>query len=482
MRAGRLTGTDTRYLLRDHLGSITGFMNGTAIDQEQAFDAWGRRENVGWASYMTVGGSTWNAIMGLTERGFTGHQHVDRLDLIHMNGRTYDPKLGRFMQADIVVQAPFDTQSYNRYSYLTNNPLNGTDPRGYFGVKDLVGVAVIAIGTYACAGNTACGTGTWALIGGAAGGAQSAAYGGDFQQIVTGAAWGAFSSAAFAGLNGVEAFGWGTAGQYGQHALNVAANGLLGGGIAVAQGGNFGHGFVSAGVSAAVMPSIGANFQGVERVMLAAVVGGTISEISGGKFANGAMSAAFQAAAAELAFATDTVAARDGSQIRRGSPEAKRELEAKIDALFTDGTLSELATYGTPADAAKAVLTAVVPHATHFGFEIGGNIELLWDGSESSAFLYSYTKPNVGLPGRVRVSGHAIGYHSHPPQDFGFSNRYTNPRGPSDIEWMMGNRRMIFVGAQFTSSPTSPVGVLGCSPSNCANIDAPTGATGWWVQ
>ncbi|MBK8306160.1 MAG: RHS repeat-associated core domain-containing protein [Gammaproteobacteria bacterium] len=130
--SGTLTGTDTRYLLRDHLGSVTGFMNATVIDQEQAFDAWGRRENVGWASYMTVGGTTWNAIMGLTERGFTGHQHVDRLDLIHMNGRTYDPKVGRFMQADLFVQDPADTQSYNRYSYARNNPLNATDPTGLF--------------------------------------------------------------------------------------------------------------------------------------------------------------------------------------------------------------------------------------------------------------------------------------------------------------------------------------------------------------
>jgi RHS repeat-associated protein len=78
-----------------------------------------------------AGGGTWNAIMALTERGFTGHQHVDRLDLIHMNGRTYDPRLGRFMQADIVVQAPSDSQSYNRYSYVRNNPLNATAASGF---------------------------------------------------------------------------------------------------------------------------------------------------------------------------------------------------------------------------------------------------------------------------------------------------------------------------------------------------------------
>ncbi|MBP6053643.1 MAG: hypothetical protein KA739_17470 [Pseudomonadales bacterium] len=35
------------------------------------------------------------------------------------------------MQADIVVQSPIDTQDYNRYSYLSNNPLYETDPSGY---------------------------------------------------------------------------------------------------------------------------------------------------------------------------------------------------------------------------------------------------------------------------------------------------------------------------------------------------------------
>ncbi|WP_062063730.1 RHS repeat-associated core domain-containing protein [Cellvibrio sp. OA-2007] len=47
------------------------------------------------------------------------------------SGRVYDPELGRFMSADPFVQAPYNSQSYNRYSYVFNNPLSFTDPSGY---------------------------------------------------------------------------------------------------------------------------------------------------------------------------------------------------------------------------------------------------------------------------------------------------------------------------------------------------------------
>ena len=52
--------------------------------------------------------------------------------IIHMNGRIYDPQLGRMLQADPFIQAPGNTQSYNRYSYVLNNPLAYNDPSGYF--------------------------------------------------------------------------------------------------------------------------------------------------------------------------------------------------------------------------------------------------------------------------------------------------------------------------------------------------------------
>jgi hypothetical protein len=49
-----------------------------------------------------------------------------------MNGRIYDPLLGRFLSADIAIQAPGNLQSYNRYSYVMNNPLTLTDPSGFY--------------------------------------------------------------------------------------------------------------------------------------------------------------------------------------------------------------------------------------------------------------------------------------------------------------------------------------------------------------
>ncbi|MFN7816106.1 MAG: RHS repeat-associated core domain-containing protein, partial [Burkholderiales bacterium] len=54
-----------------------------------------------------------------------------QLDLVHMNGRIYDPLIGRFLSADPILQDPMNGQSYNRYSYVMNNPTNLTDPTGF---------------------------------------------------------------------------------------------------------------------------------------------------------------------------------------------------------------------------------------------------------------------------------------------------------------------------------------------------------------
>ena len=61
-----------------------------------------------------------------------------------MNGRVYEPTLGRFLSADLLVQSPFNTQSYNRYSYVFNNPLSFTDPSGFACVNGM------SVGLFGC--------------------------------------------------------------------------------------------------------------------------------------------------------------------------------------------------------------------------------------------------------------------------------------------------------------------------------------------
>lgn len=124
----RTDGTsETRYLYGDHLGSVDVVADAFGKKLESAsFDAWGNRRNTGdWSPSATP---TTLALQSTT-RGFTGHEHVDDLGLIHMNGRIYDPSLGRMLQAD-PVQNP-GSQGLNRYSYVANNPLALTDPSGH---------------------------------------------------------------------------------------------------------------------------------------------------------------------------------------------------------------------------------------------------------------------------------------------------------------------------------------------------------------
>src|SRR5688572_23878815 len=121
----------TRYLLKDHLGSVDRITDasGTVL-VKVSDDSFGkRRDGADWVGPPSSG--DWTQIAAATRRGFTGHEHLDNLALIHMSGRVYDPGLGRFIQADPFVPDPLDAQSFNRYSYVRNRALSVTDPSGF---------------------------------------------------------------------------------------------------------------------------------------------------------------------------------------------------------------------------------------------------------------------------------------------------------------------------------------------------------------
>ncbi len=123
----------TRYLHRDHIYSVETITDELgAISGHLSYDAHGKRRLSDWQAGVPAAPSE-------TPRGFTGHEHLDGVGLIHMNGRVYAPELGRFLSPDPYVQVPETAKGFNRYAYVFNNPLSFTDPSGFYAHGGSVG-------------------------------------------------------------------------------------------------------------------------------------------------------------------------------------------------------------------------------------------------------------------------------------------------------------------------------------------------------
>jgi RHS repeat-associated protein len=120
------TPTSMIWMHRDRLDSVMALTDaaGTLVEKLD-YDAWGKRRYAN-------GIGTDDSIKGvLNDKGFTGQQMLDNVELVHLNGRVYDPLVGRFLSGDPFVQDAHNGQNYNRYTYVLNNPTNLTDPTGY---------------------------------------------------------------------------------------------------------------------------------------------------------------------------------------------------------------------------------------------------------------------------------------------------------------------------------------------------------------
>ncbi len=258
------------------------------ITKELGYDAWGRRRNPDtWACYEFS-----NRNASSYDNGFTGHEHIDWFDMINMDGRMYDPVVGRFMSPDPYVQAPDFTQSLNRYAYCINNPLSLTDPSGYNWIEStfsaIVGIAVgietggLASGVYG------------AIVGGALGGASASLMSSIFnganlwqtaKSTFTGAFWGAASGTVNFEIGNIENV-------FSRIAAHTAAEGAMEG----IRGGHVEHGLLmglTSSTGGALINKYGTNLTYAERVAVNATLGGVVSELGGGKFASGAMTAAY---------------------------------------------------------------------------------------------------------------------------------------------------------------------------------------------
>ncbi|MGJ4945582.1 RHS repeat-associated core domain-containing protein [Bradyrhizobium sp. HKCCYLS1011] len=118
----------TRYFHTDPLGSISVVTNENGAVQERlSYDAWGKRR------FPNGTDDPSGSITSQTTRGFTGEEQLSVAALVHLNGRVYDPILGRMTSADPDVSRPMSSQGWNRYAYVSNGPLKFNDPSGFCG-------------------------------------------------------------------------------------------------------------------------------------------------------------------------------------------------------------------------------------------------------------------------------------------------------------------------------------------------------------
>lgn len=317
--------TIVRYFHRDHLSSTTLLTDEAGnVVERLSYDVWGKRR------FTTGAPDPSDSIVATLDRGYTGHEHIEELALIHMNGRLYDATIARFVSADPFIQDPMSTLAFNRYAYVDNNPMTYTDPTGYWKIGRIFKQVLNVVG-FGLAGlpgvKSFVAQHQWAqtaiLIISATGGPASAAWGAAYIANVNGGSLGDMFKAAaiaYATASAFEAVGDATGahkvkGMYRGPAsgvgsnlpalspedfmkswrfpANIAGHAVVGCGSAAASGGKCGSGALAAGFGSAIGPLIPSNIGTVGSMTAKSIVGGVGSAIGGGKFGNGAVTAAF---------------------------------------------------------------------------------------------------------------------------------------------------------------------------------------------
>jgi RHS repeat-associated protein len=276
------------------------------------------------------------------------HEHLDEMGVVHMNGRIYDPLIGRFMSADPFIQAPSMLQSYNRYSYVMNNPLNLTDPSGYFSWRKLIGYATYGMYANSSVARTVI-TMAACYYGGPAGCAAATAVnayvsGATTHQALKSGGIAFLTAGAFYLAGGVAPAGVDPTSVAAAESLERYAAHAAAGCVSAAMGG----GQCGTGAVAAVFGKFATNATqswgvGIAQGAAAVIAGGVGSVIAGGKFENGAKTAAFGYLFNEVGSATqrgyaDSTNAR-GASVLFGPSEMGGTYDRRVFVLDSIGNV-----------------------------------------------------------------------------------------------------------------------------------------------
>jgi RHS repeat-associated protein len=105
-------------------------MAGSGLELNTTYGAFGAaRSGTTWSGAVSTADQT--TMVDISRHGYTDHTMLGFGGLIHMNGRVQDSITGRFLSPDPYVTEPGNTQGYNRYAYVRNNPMSYIDPSGF---------------------------------------------------------------------------------------------------------------------------------------------------------------------------------------------------------------------------------------------------------------------------------------------------------------------------------------------------------------
>ncbi|GAA4875621.1 hypothetical protein GCM10023333_06140 [Ferrimonas pelagia] len=286
-KEGGAISKEIHYFHNDALNSVDLITNARGqVVSQRLFDPWGKARAIDWQS---TGMRTQSLFASITNRGFTGHEHIAEVGLIHMNARVYDPTLGIFLSADPVLQDPENPLNYNRYTYVWNNPMKYHDPSGNF----ITLIGAIVVGAMASSGYALAAQMAVAFAFGYVGGKIAG-------QSDRDAFFSGLTSAIFVGVGSALGSGGLTESFADTYIVPSVVHGFVGGTLSAAQGGDFTSAFLSSAIAKGVTPhakglagesfkTMGVNFG---ELAIATIAGGLTAEAGGGKFKNGARTAA----------------------------------------------------------------------------------------------------------------------------------------------------------------------------------------------
>ena len=114
-------------------------LTSTAIEPLLRFDSWGKP--------LSTSGSLASTLGKDNPFRYRGYVYDEETGFYYLQSRYYNPEVGRFISADVLLSTGQGVLGHNAYAYCLNDPINSVDSTGNFSFKNLFsGVNLVSIG------------------------------------------------------------------------------------------------------------------------------------------------------------------------------------------------------------------------------------------------------------------------------------------------------------------------------------------------